>query len=177
MEAFRAFATERALVSRLSEALKSPKELLEERLAATMEELKNAQRKLATLQAGVLSARIPEFIKAAQFVGSTKFITADLGAVSSVDDLRTLASGVREQVQSEDAVSLALGLIDAKPMLVIATTESARRSGHKAGALVKIASAILGGGGGGKDDIAQGGGSDQTKISAAVSAVKEALKL
>ena len=177
MEAFRAFATERALVSRLSEALKSPKELLEERLAATMEELKNAQRKLATLQAGALSARIPEFIKAAQIVGSTKFIVADLGEVSSVDELRTVAGGVRDRVQSEDAVSLALGLIDSKPMLVIATTESARGLGHKAGALVKIASAILGGGGGGKDDIAQGGGSDQTKISAAVSAVKEALKL
>jgi alanyl-tRNA synthetase len=45
----------------------------------------------------------------------------------------------------------------------------------KAGALVKAASAVLGGGGGGKDDIAQGGGSDATKVSEAITAVKAAL--
>ena len=45
----------------------------------------------------------------------------------------------------------------------------------KAGSLVKLASSIMGGGGGGKDDFAQGGGSDRTKISEAMSAIKNAL--
>jgi alanyl-tRNA synthetase len=175
IEAFRAFAAERALVARLTEVLKSPKEQLEERLTSTLEDLKLAQRKLAALQAGQLANRIPEFVSAAKQVGSSKFIAAELGEVGSVDDLRTLASSIREKVSSENAVAAVLGIIDAKPMLVIATTESARATGAKAGALVRIASAILGGGGGGKDDIAQGGGSDASKIAEAISAVKEAL--
>ena len=175
VEAFRAVAAERALVARLTEVLKSPKEKLEERLTSTIEELKLAQRKLASLQAGQLAIRIPEFVSAAQQLGSTKFIAADLGEVGSVDDLRTLATSIREKVSAENAVAAVFGIIDAKPMLVIATTDSARTSGAKAGALVRAASAVLGGGGGGKDDIAQGGGSDASKITDAIGAVKEAL--
>jgi alanyl-tRNA synthetase len=60
-------------------------------------------------------------------------------------------------------------------MVLVATTEAARGAGHKAGALVKIASQILGGGGGGKDDMAQGGGSDVSKLEGANSAIAEAI--
>jgi alanyl-tRNA synthetase len=38
--------------------------------------------------------------------------------------------------------------------------------------LVKLASGILGGGGGGKDDLAQGGGTDVSKLSEAVVAIR-----
>ena len=57
----------------------------------------------------------------------------------------------------------------------MATSEEARTSGVKAGALVKIGSTVLGGGGGGKDDFAQGGGSDFGKIDEALKAIKAAL--
>ena len=175
IEAFRAFAAERALVSRLTEVLKSPKENLEERLVSTIEELKTAQRKLASLQAGQLATKIPSMIEEAQQISGTKFISANLGELGSVDDLRTLATSIREKVSTQNALAAIFGSIDGKPMLVVATTEAARASGHKAGVLVRVASAVLGGGGGGKDDLAQGGGSDPSKIEAAVSSIKEAL--
>ena len=54
------------------------------------------------------------------------------------------------------------------------TTRPAAR-GLKAGALVKVAAGVLGGGGGGKDDVAQGGGTDPTKIEAALVAVADAV--
>jgi alanyl-tRNA synthetase len=38
--------------------------------------------------------------------------------------------------------------------------------------LVKVASSVLGGGGGGKDDTAQGGGTDISKIEAAITAIR-----
>lgn len=175
IEAFRAFAAERALVTRLTEVLKAPKEQLEERLSATVEDLKAAQRKLSALQSGALALRIPEFISAAELIGGTKLIKAELGIVTAVEDLRTLATGIREKVIGESAVIMTIGLVDEKPMLVIATTEQSRNAGLKAGSLVRAASTILGGGGGGKDDIAQGGGTDSTKVAGAVLAVKEAL--
>ena len=175
IEAFRAFATERALVSRLGEILKSPKELLEERLSATIDELKNAQKKLASLQAAELANRIPQLIEEAQMLGATKFVSSQLGPLASVDDLRTLAVQVRDKVSSQNAVIALFGVIDDKPMVVVATTEAARAAGQKAGALVKVASQILGGGGGGKDDMAQGGGSDLSKLDAANKTIAEAI--
>lgn len=176
IEAFRAFATERALVSRLGEILKSPKELLEERLTSTIDDLKVAQKKLSSLQAASLATRIPELVATAQKVGATDFIATNLGQLGSVDDLRALAVQIRDKVTSQNAVITLFGEIDSKPMVLIATTEAARTAGIKAGALVKVASQVLGGGGGGKDDMAQGGGTDITKITAAQQAIAEAIK-
>ena len=59
--------------------------------------------------------------------------------------------------------------------MVVATSDLARAKGVKAGALVKIASEILGGGGGGKDDFAQGGGTNSAEIPNALSAIEKAL--
>ena len=175
IEAFRSLATERALVARLGEALKSPKAEIEERLTATIEELKAAQRKLAQLQAAQLATRIPELISAATTIGSTKFIESNLGEIASVEDLRGLATQVREKLGTESGVVALFGVVAEKPMVLVATTEAARTAGHKAGNLVRTASQILGGGGGGKDDLAQGGGSDASKIGDAQAAVRGAL--
>jgi alanyl-tRNA synthetase len=175
IEAFRAFATERALVARISDALKAPKDQLEERIASTVEELKAAQRKLSSLQTGQLATRIPELLNSAESVGQTKFVSADLGDLGSIDDLRTIAVALRDKVANESSIIAVFGTIDSKPMTVIATTSASRDFGFKAGALVRVASSVLGGGGGGKDDMAQGGGSDSAKIADAISAIKEAL--
>ena len=55
---------------------------------------------------------------------------------------------------------------------MVAASDSARKSGVKAGSLVKIGSTVLGGGGGGKDDFAQGGGTDASKIQDAIAQMK-----
>jgi alanyl-tRNA synthetase len=175
IEAFRAFATERALVSRITDLFKTPRELIEEKLTSTIEELKIAQRKLAALQAGQLATRVPELISSALNVGSSKLVATDLGVLSSVEDLRSISISIRDKLAIESAVIAIFGSIDGKPMVVVATTEAARSNGQKAGALVRLVSAVLGGGGGGKDDLAQGGGSDAGKIPMAISAIKEAL--
>ena len=47
--------------------------------------------------------------------------------------------------------------------------------GIRAGALVKIGSTVLGGGGGGKDDFAQGGGTDVSKITEALSTIEQTI--
>jgi alanyl-tRNA synthetase len=175
IEAFRSLATERALVARLGEALKSPKAEIEERLMSTIEELKQAQRKLTQMQAAQLATRIPEFTSAAITIGSTKLVEANLGEVGSVDDLRGLATQIREMLGTESGVVAVFGVVAEKPMVLIATTDAARASGHKAGNLVRSASQVLGGGGGGKDDLAQGGGADVSKIGEAQAAVRGAL--
>ena len=175
IEAFRALATERALVARLGDILKAPQGGLEDRLIQTMDDLKAAQRKLAQYQAAELAAKVPAMIAAAETVNSIKLVAVNVGATDSVEDLRSLATQIREGLGISSGVSAIFGEISGKPMVVIATTKAAQSASVKAGALVRVASAVLGGGGGGKDDIAQGGGSDISAISAAIAAVKAAL--
>ncbi len=174
-EAFRALAAERALVSRLTDLAKTNRDGLEDRLAASLEELRVAQRKLAQLQAASLAQQLPEVIAKSTTVGTSRFACENFGVLDSVDDLRTLTLQLRDAMQNQDAVAALFATINDKPMLVVAITKQAQASGVKAGALVRAASAVLGGGGGGKDDIAQGGGTDGTKIDAAMAAIKSEL--
>ncbi|MFM5905819.1 MAG: alanine--tRNA ligase [Micrococcales bacterium] len=175
IEAFRALATERALVARLSDMLKSPKDQLEDKLLATIEELKAAQRKLATLQAAELATKVPALVSSAEVISGNQVVAADLGSVGSVDDLRTLAVLIRERLSDQPGVAAVFGVVADKPMLVVAVTKTSVSAGTKAGSLVRVASTVLGGGGGGKDDLAQGGGSDATKVSEAILALKAAI--
>ena len=98
-----------------------------------------------------------------------------LGEVADSNDLRTLAFNARDRVSSENALVVVSGISADKPLIGVATTESARTAGLKAGALIRLAAAVLGGGGGGKDDFAQGGGTDSSKMSEAVAAIKAAI--
>jgi alanyl-tRNA synthetase len=168
-------SAERALVARLAEFAKSPKENLEERFIATFEELKNAQRKLAQLQAQQLATLIPSFVANAESVGAVKLAIGAVGELSAVDELRTLTVQLRDQMQNDAAVAALFAMIAGKPMLVVAITKSAEATGVKAGDLVRVASTVLGGGGGGKPDIAQGGGSLADQIDTAMAAIRSEL--
>ena len=175
IDAFRHLSAERALVSRLAEVLKAPREQLEERLTNSLADLKDAQRRLASYQAAELANQIPKLLSAAENINGIQTIAAEIGAVPAVDDLRNLVVQTRDQVATAPAVVALIAEIAGKPMLVVAATKAAQVAGAKAGALVRVASAVLGGGGGGKDDIAQGGGQHLDQVSAALSALKGAL--
>jgi alanyl-tRNA synthetase len=173
-DAFRFLATERALVARLSEALKSPREQLEARLEATIEELRVAKTKLASLFAAEMRGRIPQWLAASKVIGQLKLVSAVLGSLENADEIRSLAGDVLSQSGS-DSVVVVTAVVSGKPVILVAVGESARSGGAKAGALVKLASEILGGGGGGKDDMAQGGGVNPEKLPEAIAAIEKAI--
>jgi alanyl-tRNA synthetase len=175
IEAIRALNAERALVSRLTEGLKLPKEQIEERIFATVEELKSAQKRLASLQAANLAELVPVAIANAVKVNGTMVVELHLGEVSDSNDLRTLAFSARDRVSADNALVIVSATSTEKPLIGVATTESSRGVGRKAGELVRIAASVLGGGGGGKDDFAQGGGTDVSKIGEAISSIKAAI--
>jgi len=174
IDAFRALASERALVARLGEAFKVPGAQVEDKILQTIEDLKTAQRKLAALQGMALLARVPELLGKAIAGGKATAVVTEVGELDSVDDLRQLATALRERGTGA-FVAAVFASVAGKPMLVVATNEAARSNGVKAGELVRAASALLGGGGGGKDDLAQGGGQDASKINAAIALIVQAL--
>ena len=174
-EAFQALAAERALVATLTESLKVPREQLIEKIQATVEDLKSAQRKLASLSMEQLKSRIPELAQSARSVGKSKVVLADVGLIDSADQVRDLAVALREKLEPANAVAVVAGLAIDKIVLIIATTKAAREAGLNSGKLVKEASEILGGGGGGKDDIAQGGGPMAGKLGDAFAAIEKSI--
>ena len=170
-EAFREFATERAIVSRLSTELKAPKDQLTERISDLMNQLKAAERKIAEYEQQALASRVPSLADAARPVGRVTAVLESVGSLASSDDLRSLATRVRERLSGQPAVVALAAEVGGKPAVLVATTPAAREAGVKAGPLAKTAAGVLGGGGGGKDDIAQGGGSDAAAIPAALEAI------
>jgi len=174
-EAFQALAAERALVATLSESFKVPREQLIEKIQSTVEELKAAQRKLASLSMDQLIARLPSLSQLAKSIGDSKAVLVNVGDVESADQVRELAVALRDKLEPANAVAVMAGIYGGKIVLVIATTKNAREAGISSGKLVKEASAILGGGGGGKDDIAQGGGPDLEKLDEAFAAIEKSI--
>lgn len=175
IEAFRNFAVERSIVQQLSAGLKVPRIELVERVNDLAAQLKRAEKKIAQLESAKLGERVPQLAASAESIGDLKVVLAAVGKVGSPDEVRALAQQVRERLSAEAAVVVIAADADGKPVVIAATTQSARESGVKAGALAKLAAQVLGGGGGGKDDLAQGGGSDVTKIDEALVEIRRSL--
>ncbi len=176
LDAFRDLATERAIVSQLTSSLKTPREQLPDRIASLVEQLKAAEKKIAAFEASRLSGRVPALVETATRLGAYLAVVEDIGDVASGDDLRSLATSVRERIAGESAVVALAARVGGKPSVIVATTPGARDAGAKAGALAKVAAGVLGGGGGGKDDLAQGGGTDVGAISAALDGIRTSLR-
>ncbi|ROQ41051.1 alanyl-tRNA synthetase [Frondihabitans sp. PhB188] len=177
VDAFRDFATERALVNQLTSSLKTPREQLPDRIADLTQSLKAAEKRIAEFEAKALQTRVPALVGAAAPVGSLTVVAESIGAVGSSDDLRSLAMSVRDRLGQGSTSVVALAAdVAGKPAVIVATTAGARDAGAKAGQLARTAAGVLGGGGGGKDDLAQGGGSDVAAIPAALTAIVDALR-
>ena len=175
-DALASFKAEREIVSRLTSELKTPRDQLLERIATLGEQLRAAEKRIAQYESRALAERVPALAAAVAPVGDLVLVAEHVGAVGSADDLRTLATAVRERLAAQPAVVAVAGTAEGKPAVIVATTPSAREAGAKAGALAKLAAGVLGGGGGGRDDLAQGGGADASAIPAALEAITSALR-
>ncbi|GAB2765699.1 alanine--tRNA ligase [Sinomonas soli] len=175
LDAFRHQAAERALVSELSEMFKVPSAQLTDRISATLEKLKTAEKELERLRKEKLAASAAALVGTAKDVAGVRLITHDAGELGSADELRALALDLRARLGSGAAAVAVAGIAKGRPAVLVATNEEARSAGVRAGALVRTAAGILGGGGGGKDDVAQGGGTDPSKIVDALGAIAAAV--
>ncbi len=173
-DAYKFLAREHVLVNQLTDLIKGSKsEELPERIADLIAKLKDVEKELGQVRSQQALAQVSGLLETAKQVGEFKFLAAQIGDGIGVEDLRTMALDIKNRL-GESVVALASVASD-KPIIVVATSELPRSKGAKAGALVKIASGVLGGGGGGKDDFAQGGGVNISEIPNALIAIEKAL--
>ncbi|GAB3115622.1 alanine--tRNA ligase [Janibacter alkaliphilus] len=175
MNALGYLATERALVAELSSIVKAPAPELPEKVGEMVARLRDAERELEKLRREQVAASAGSLTDQATDVSGVTFVGQHV-AGGAGGDVRQMVLDTRGRLGEERPVVVALtGDGGGKPVIVVATNESARARGVKAGSLVRVAAQTLGGGGGGKDDLAQGGGSDAGQVQAALSAVEREL--
>ncbi|MGT2426926.1 alanine--tRNA ligase [Amnibacterium kyonggiense] len=174
-DAFKQFATERALVTELGANLRVPPAQLVSRVQDLAASLKAAEKRIAEFERQALASRVPALAAQARTIGGVTAVLEQVGDLGGADDLRALVTGVRERLGAAAAVVALAATVNARPIVIVATNAAARDGGARAGALAKRAAAVLGGGGGGRDDVAQGGGTDPAAIGDALDAVAQGL--
>jgi alanyl-tRNA synthetase len=173
-DAYQFLAREHVLLNSLTQIIKGARvEELPTRINDLVLKMRDIEKEVAALRTASAMESAASLISAAKVVAGTTVVLGSLADGIAADNLRLIALDLR--ARNANTVVALTSVVDEKIVLVVAVSDDARTSGVKAGALVKLGSAILGGGGGGKDDFAQGGGNDRTKIAAALEAIELAI--
>ncbi len=173
-DAYKFLAREHLLLNSLTEIIKGARtEELPEQISELLLRIKEIEKELAAVRSAQAMSQIGDLAKKAEIINGLSLVASHLADGVSGDDLRKIAQELLHRVKS--SVIVLVSVVEGKAILVVAVSEDARKSNIKAGALVKVGSAVLGGGGGGKDDFAQGGGTNLSAISDALSAITRAI--
>ncbi|MFT4128183.1 MAG: DHHA1 domain-containing protein, partial [Gordonia sp. (in: high G+C Gram-positive bacteria)] len=178
MDSFRYLSKERALLAGLASSLKVPSDEVPARVETLVTRLRDAEKQLAKVRATAARAAVSGLIDSASTVGGTLLVA---GVLPDLDagELRSVATDLRGRVADRAAVVTLFAQTGTgaktKVPFVIATTDTARAAGVRAGDLVKAVAPLVGGRGGGKPDLAQGAGTDPDGIAAAQTRIRELL--
>ncbi|HBH55362.1 MAG TPA: alanine--tRNA ligase, partial [Kocuria sp.] len=105
LNSFNHLAAERTLVNQLTGMLKVQSSAeLPERLAATLNKLKETERQLAGLRQQQLQAQAGQLARDAERVGPVTAVLHDAGEIASADALRSLALNLRTRLGSDPAL-------------------------------------------------------------------------
>lgn len=171
VDAYAHLAREHVLLAGVTDVLKVRPDEVPERVEALVTRLRDAEKELQRLQAEKVLQAAPSLAAQAADLAGTRFVGAHVGEVGG-DDVRSLVLDVRSRLGEQPAVVALTAVAKGRPLVVVATNDAARGLKISAGALVKTAAGVLGGGGGGKPDLAQGGGTDASRVTEALEAVR-----
>jgi alanyl-tRNA synthetase len=174
VDAYKFLAREHLLLNSLTEIIKGARiDELPDRIFELVNKVKDAEKELAKVRSAQVMGQISAIAQNAIVLSGTTTIATAVNDGVSPDDLRKIATDLKSR--AEQSVVAIISVSDGKAVLVVAVSDAARKTGIKAGELVKLGSTILGGGGGGKDDFAQGGGTNLAEIPAALRAITSAI--
>jgi alanyl-tRNA synthetase len=155
------------ILSRLSTLLQVPPAQMEERVGSLREEIGELERTVRDLERKLARGESDSLADFAVRIGDVAVLVASAGQVPNAEFLRELGDGLKNRLGS--AVLLLAGNLDGRPsFLAMSTPDVARRV--PAGDIVRVASKETGGGGGGRPELAQGGGTDISRLDAALAA-------
>jgi alanyl-tRNA synthetase len=162
-------------LKQVAERLKTDPEKVLERLDKTLETLSSLQSQLNQQAAQGAQAQVKEILAsdALRDVNGHRMVIS-LRKDASVDDLRKLATALRDEIGS--GVVVVASASNGKANLVAASSKDLIGRGVSSSAFLSAGAKILGGGGGGKPDMAVAGGPNKDQIGKALQAVEEEVR-
>jgi alanyl-tRNA synthetase len=162
-------------------ALRQPADGLElhRRIETARERVQTAEKQLIKLEKGLLNQKggelidtVDEALAGAEEIGGVKVVRL---ALENQDPGMLRKFGDKLKEKSRGIVVLLGNKNEKGPSLLFMADRQAVQAGADAGALIRVAAAVLGGGGGGRPEMAQAGGKDASKLEAALKAARDEL--
>ncbi len=160
-------------IGSVSAVLKAaPKEIVS-KAEHCAEELRALRQEISDMNSKLALNNAREYLADAEDISGIKFITKSIEGVKG-DDLRAIGDELRSLDTS--IVAVLAGVADGKIVFTASCGKDAVSRGIKAGNLIRETAQAAGGNGGGKPDFAMAGGSDVTKLQAALDVAREFVK-
>ena len=151
-------------------ALKVKPSELNDKIHATVEEMKQLKRAIESYKAKETAGEVNRVLFAAHEIGGLRVLTAVLQDADA-NRLRQMGDTLRDK---EPGVVAVLATVSGEKITFLAVCgKDAVAKGIKAGDLVRQVCSICGGSGGGKPDSAMGGGKDVLKLDNALATVDD----
>ena len=160
-------------MAKAASALKSAVNIedIAEKSALLTTQLKNAERKIESLESEIAAGRVADLIKNAKQVKNVRLVTS-FGENMPSDALRLSCDKARELGDDIVAVMCSVDKASSKVTFAAACGSAAVKAGANAGTLVKRAAALCGGNGGGRPDSAMAGAKEPEKALSALGEVE-----
>ncbi len=156
-------------LNQLSVLLKTKPDSLEEKLRQLVEQNRSKEKEIARLQAKLASSQGDDLANQAVEIKGIKILAAQLDNVDA-KQLRNTLDTLKDKLGT--AAIILASVKGEKISLVAGVTKNATDK-VKAGELLNHVAKQVGGKGGGRAEMAQGGGTEPSKLTAALQSVKE----
>ena len=150
-----------------SALLKAPPQELQQKIAQTVENVKQLEKELERLKSRLAAAQGDDLLSQAITIGEIKVLAAILDGA----DVKTLRETVDKLKDKLKSCAIVLGSAADGRVTLIAGITPDLTSKVKAGELVNFVASQVGGKGGGRPDMAQAGGTEPAQLPAALESV------
>jgi alanyl-tRNA synthetase len=158
-----------AMLNQAAAALKSPPQEVGQKIAQIMDNVRGLEKELARFKSKLAASQGDELADQAADVKGVKVLAATLEGADA-KALRETMDKLKDKLKSAAIVLAAVS--DGKVSLIAGVTKDATAR-IKAGELVNHVAQQVGGKGGGRPDMAQAGGTDASKLPAALASVRD----
>jgi alanyl-tRNA synthetase len=169
--AIRAVRSQETAVRNIAGLLKSDPAQLETRISKLLEQQKQLEKELATLQSRLNAEKSADLIEQVQDVAGIQVLATRLDGLNG-KKLREMSDQLRDKLPS--GIIVLGGKNDGKAALLVAVSKDLTDRLH-AGKIIGELAAEVGGRGGGKPELAQAGGSEPEHIDRALARTKDVI--
>jgi alanyl-tRNA synthetase len=157
-----------ATVNRVAGTLKAAPTELQGRVTQVLDQVRTLEKELAQLKGKLASSQGDELVAQAVDVKGIKVLAARLDGA----DAKTLRDTMDKLKDKLKSAAIVLAAVEGGKVQIAAGVTADRMGKVKAGDLVNFVAQQVGGKGGGKPDMAMAGGTDPSKLAAALQSVQ-----